>query len=412
MAEDIKVSAVEAEEPKSMAEKEETVLENAGISTKEDGMYKLDLNKINEQNQQENAVQEQSTDEIPVRDESGASEEVVEEVQAETEKPAGESDANVQETPVLEEITDEQETSNDEAPVATEQEESKVEQVEEQKEEINLPENIQDLVKFMQETGGTLDDYVRLNADYDNTDDDTLLVEYYKQTKPHLSYDEIQFLMEDEFSYDEEIDEERTIKRKNLARKEAIANAKSFLTGLKDQYYKEVKLGSKLLPEQQKAVDFFNRYNNEQKQAEELLAKQTSHFQNETNKVFNNDFKGFNFNVGNKKYRFNVSDVNKVKENQSDLLNVFNKYVNEDKLLTDAPNFHKSLFAASNPDAIANHFYEQGKADAIKQMTAEAKNINMDPRKTADGYVEAGGVKVKALSGDNSSKLKLKLKNY
>jgi hypothetical protein len=412
MAEDIKVSAVEAEEPKSMAEKEETVLENAGISTKEDGMYKLDLNKINEQNQQENAVQEQSTDEIPVRDESGASEEVVEEVQAETEKPAGESDANVQETPVLEEITDEQETSNDEAPVATEQEESKVEQVEEQKEEINLPENIQDLVKFMQETGGTLDDYVRLNADYDNADDDTLLVEYYKQTKPHLSYDEIQFLMEDEFSYDEEIDEERTIKRKNLARKEAIANAKSFLTGLKDQYYKEVKLGSKLLPEQQKAVDFFNRYNNEQKQAEELLAKQTSHFQNETNKVFNNDFKGFNFNVGNKKYRFNVSDVNKVKENQSDLLNVFNKYVNEDKLLTDAPNFHKSLFAASNPDAIANHFYEQGKADAIKQMTAEAKNINMDPRKTADGYVEAGGVKVKALSGDNSSKLKLKLKNY
>jgi hypothetical protein len=412
MAEDIKVSAVEAEEPKSMAEKEETVLENAGISTKEDGMYKLDLNKINEQNQQENAVQEQSTDEIPVRDESGASEEVVEEVQAETEEPAGESDANVQETPVLEEITDEQETSNDEAPVATEQEESKVEQVEEQKEEINLPENIQDLVKFMQETGGTLDDYVRLNADYDNTDDDTLLVEYYKQTKPHLSYDEIQFLMEDEFSYDEEIDEERTIKRKNLARKEAIANAKSFLTGLKDQYYKEVKLGSKLLPEQQKAVDFFNRYNNEQKQAEELLAKQTSHFQNETNKVFNNDFKGFNFNVGNKKYRFNVSDVNKVKENQSDLLNVFNKYVNEDKLLTDAPNFHKSLFAASNPDAIANHFYEQGKADAIKQMTAEAKNINMDPRKTADGYVEAGGVKVKALSGDNSSKLKLKLKNY
>jgi hypothetical protein len=412
MAEDIKVSAVEAEEPKSMAEKEETVLENAGISTKEDGMYKLDLNKINEQNQQDNAVQEQSADEIPVRDESGTSEEVVEEVQAETEKPTGESDANVQETPVLEEITDEQETSNDEAPVATEQEESKVEQVEEQKEEINLPENIQDLVKFMQETGGTLDDYVRLNADYDNADDDTLLVEYYKQTKPHLSYDEIQFLMEDEFSYDEEIDEERTIKRKNLARKEAIANAKSFLTGLKDQYYKEVKLGSKLLPEQQKAVDFFNRYNNEQKQAEELLAKQTSHFQNETNKVFNNDFKGFNFNVGNKKYRFNVSDVNKVKENQSDLLNVFNKYVNEDKLLTDAPNFHKSLFAASNPDAIANHFYEQGKADAIKQMTAEAKNINMDPRKTADGYVEAGGVKVKALSGDNSSKLKLKLKNY
>jgi len=171
-------------------------------------------------------------------------------------------------------------------------------------------------------------------------------------------------------------------------------------------------LGSKLAPEQQKAIDFFNRYSDEQKSAEELLQKQTSHYNSETNKVFNSEFKGFNFKVGDKRYRFNMSDINKVKENQSDLLNVFNKYVTEDKLLTNAQDFHRSLFAASNPDAIANHFYDQGKADAIKQMTAEAKNINMDPRKTADGIVEAGGVKVKALTGDNSSKLKLKLKNY
>jgi hypothetical protein len=264
----------------------------------------------------------------------------------------------------------------------------------------------------MNETGGTLDDYVRLNADYTNVDENTLLVEYYKQTKPHLSYDEIQFLMDDKFSVDEESDNEKDVKRKKLALKEEVANAKSFLTGLKDQYYKEVKLGSKLAPEQQKAVDFFNRYNKEQKSADELLQKQTKHFEQETNKVFNKDFKGFNFNIGDKKYRFNVKDVNKVKETQSDLLKVFNKYVSEDKMLTDAPGYHKSLFAASNPDSIANHFYEQGKADAIKQMSAEAKNINMNPRKTADGYVEAGGIKVKAISGDDNSKLKFKLKNY
>jgi len=419
MAEDIKVSAVEAEEPKSMAEQEETVLENSGISVKEDGMYKLDLNKINEQKQQKNAVSEQITDEVPVRNESETSGEVQkQDIKEKTEESTGEeiSNENVRdkETPILEEITDEQETSNDETAVVAEQEKSKTEPVEETevKEELNLPENIQDLIKFMEETGGSLEDYARLNADYSNVDDNTLLTEYYKQTKPHLSYDEIQFLMEDEFSFDQEIDEERTIKRKKLAHKEAVANAKDFLTGLKDQYYKEVKLGSKLAPEQQKAIDFFNRYNNEQKQAEELLQKQTSHFQNETSKVFNDDFKGFNFKVGNKKFRFNVSDVNKVKENQSDLLNVFNKYVGENKLLTDAQGFHKSLFAASNPDALANHFYEQGKADAIKQMTAEAKNINMDPRKTADGYIEAGGVKVRAVSGDSNSGLKLKLKNY
>jgi hypothetical protein len=169
-------------------------------------------------------------------------------------------------------------------------------------------------------------------------------------------------------------------------------------------------LGSKLAPEQQKAVDFFNRYNNEQKSADELLAKQTAHFEQETSKVFNDNFKGFNFTVGDKKYRFNVKDVSQVKS--QNLSNVFDKYVNENSLLNNAADFHKALFAASNSDAIANHFYEQGKADAIKQMTAEAKNINMDPRKTANGYVEAGGVKVKAISGDNNSGLKVKLKNY
>jgi hypothetical protein len=402
MAEDIKVSVVDEKTP-SAAEKEQEVLENSGVTVGDDGTYKLDLTQIN---QQEDAVQEQSTDESVLRS-SEQSEENGQEAQVELQEIQQEV-----ETPVLEEITDEQETSNDETAVAPKQEESKVEPVEKQKEEINLPENIEDLVNFMKETGGSLEDYVRLNADYSNADEKALLSEYYKRTKPHLSYDEIQFLMDDNFSYDEEIDEERDIKRKKLALKEEVANAKGFLTGLKDQYYKEVKLGSKLLPEQQKAVEFFNRYNQEQKQAEELLQKQTSHFQNETNKVFNDEFKGFNFKVGDKKYRFNVGDKNKVKETQSDLLNVFNKYVSEDNLLSDAQGFHKSLFAASNPDALANHFYEQGKADAIKQITAEAKNINMDPRKTADGYVETGGIKVRALSGDDSSKLKLKLKNY
>ena len=407
MAEEVKVSAVEAEEPKTMAEKEEAVAENAGMPITEDGVYKLDLNKFNEENQQD-AVQEQETEDGVLRG-SGENEEAGQEAEVELQ---GVREEEKVEAPIIEEVVEDEQTVDEPAPVVTE-EKPQEEIVEEKKEpEINLPENIQDLVNFMNETGGTLEDYVKLNADYTGVDDNTLLVEYYKKTKPHLSYDEIAFLMEDKFSIDEELDTDRDVKRKKLALKEEVANAKNFLTSQKDQYYKEVKLGSKLLPEQQKAIEFFNRYNDEQKSAEELLQKQTSHYNSETNKVFNSEFKGFNFKVGDKRYRFNVSDVNKVKENQSDLLNVFNKYVTEDKLLTNAQDFHKSLFAASNPDAIANHFYDQGKADAIKQMTAEAKNINMDPRKTADGVVEAGGVKVRALSGDNSSKLKLKLKNY
>ena len=402
---EIKAKVIDAEE-KSIAEQEEAVQKDSNYDV-ESGMYKVNLS---EPKTETDAVQEQETEDGVLRG-SSENEKAGQETEVELQEVQQEE---VEDAPVLEEIIDD-ETSNDEAPVVAEQKESEDKPTEEIKvetkePEVDYPENVMDLVKFMNETGGTLEDYVRLNADYSNVDQNTLLVEYYKQTKPHLSYDEIQFLMEDKFSFDEEVDEDRDIRRKKLALKEEVANAKNFLTSLKDKYYKEVKLGSKLAPEQQKAIEFFNQYTEEQKSADELLAKQTQHFEQETSKVFNDNFKGFNFAVGDKKYRFNVKDVNQVKS--QNLSNVFDKYVNENSLLDNAAGFHKALFAAQNPDAIANHFYEQGKADAIKQMTAEAKNINMDPRKTADGYVEAGGVKVKALSGDNSSKLKLKLKNY
>jgi len=388
MAEKIKAKVLE-DEIKTPAEKEKEILSGSTYDAETD-MYKVDLTKPPKQ---QDATQETET-----------------ETEAETETEQAEEEL------ILEEITDEtnntDETGVDGSAEAadTTPEQEEILQEEKTQEPVDLPENIQDLVKFMKETGGSLEDYARLNADYSNVDENTLLREYYKQTKPHLSYDEVSFLIEDSFDYDEEIDEPRDVKRKKLAHKEAVANAKDFLTGLKDQYYKEVKLGSKLLPEQQKAIEFFNRYNNEQKQADELLQKQTTHFEQETSKVFNNEFKGFNFNVGDKKYRFNVKDVNKVKS--QNISSVFDKFVNEDSLLQNSGDFHKALFAASNADSIANHFYQQGKADAVKEMTADAKNINMDPRKTSSGVVEAGGIKVRAISGDDNSGLKLKFKNY
>ena len=391
---EIKAKVLDAEEP-SIQEKEEAVQKPSSFD-EDSGMYKVNLNEPKEE---QDAVQEQETEDGVLRG-SSENEEAGQEAEVELQGVREEEEV------VLEEITDE------EVEEKVEELQEEVEEAIEESQETSqpLPENIQKVVDFMNETGGSLEDYVRLNADYSNVEDSTLLTEYYKQTKPHLSYDEIQFLMEDNFSFDEEVDEPKFIKRKKLAYKEAIAEAKSFLTGLKDKYYEEVKLGSKLLPEQQKAIDFFNRYNNEQKQADELLAKQTKHFEQETNKFFNKDFKGFNFNVGEKKYRFNVKDVSKVKP--QNLSSVFDKYVDKNQLLTNASDFHKALFAASNPDSIANHFYQQGKADAIKQMTADAKNIDMTPRKTADGFVDAGGIKVKVISGDNVSGAKLKLKNY
>lgn len=313
------------------------------------------------------------------------------------------------EAPVLEEVVEQ------EVEQPTEEVEATKEQVEQINEELDnnpgldLPENVEDLVKFMNETGGSLEDYVRLNADYSSVDDKALLKEYYKSKKKNLTDEEISFLIEDKFAFDEELDEENDVKRKKLAFKEEVGDARDFLNGLKDKYYKEVKLGSKLLPEQREAVEFFNQYNEQQKETEKLASTQKERFEQETNKVFNDEFKGFEFNVGEKKYRYNVKDVSAVREQQSDLLNVFGKYI-ENNMLTNGRDYHKSLFAAANPDAIANHFYEQGRADAIKGVTAEAKNINMDARKTANEYVDAAGVKVRVVSGDSGSKLKMKIK--
>jgi len=277
---------------------------------------------------------------------------------------------------------------------------------------MDLPENIEKLVEFMNETGGTVEDYVRLNADYSNVDSEALLREYYKSTKPHLSSEEVNFMLEDNFDYDEESDEPRDVKRKKLAYKEEVAQAKNHLETLKGKYYQELKLGSRLSKDQQKAIDFFNRETKKQEQFTEQTAKQQLHFNKETNKVFNEKFKGFDFEVGDKKYRYNVKDVQEAKKAQADVLDVFSKYISKDNLLQDAKGYHKSLFAARNADAIASHFYDQGKADAIKQITSEAKNINVDGRQTADGMVDAGGQKMKVISGDTSSSNKFRLKNY
>ena len=307
-----------------------------------------------------------------------------------------------QETPVLEEVTEEE---------VKEQTEELAEEIVEAKETGKaLPENLQKVVDFMEDTGGTLEDYVRLNQDFSSYDDMTVLREYYKQTKSHLTTDEIDFLIEDSFSYNEEEDEERDIKKKKIALKEQVANAKSHLDGQKSKYYEEVKAGSRLTPEQQKAWDFFNRYNKESKQNEKIAEKQTNTFLNKTNKVFNDSFKGFEYNVGDKKYRFNVKNANEVKTTQSDINNFVKKFLNENNEMSDAKGYHKSLFTAMNPDAIANHFYEQGKADALKDSVAKAKNINMDPRQSFSND-NTSGPKFKVLGNDNAAAFKFKIKN-
>jgi len=367
---------------------------------------KVDLskNKEEEKKEVENAVQIGETKEVSVGESSGDSKKMDEPVRVESstddtkqeeEKEKVEDKEVVVESPISE-ITDEEEV------VETKVEDTKTE-VEQPK--VDLPENIEKLVNFMKETGGTIDDYVRLNADYSKVDNDTLLKEYYKKSKPHLDLEEINFLLEDNFSYDEEIDEERDIRKKKLAYKEEVAKARNFLEETKSKYYDEIKLRPGVTQEQQKAMDFFNRHNKEQ----QMVQEQHGRFKARTKDFFNQEFKGFDFNVGEKKFRYGVKNTEDVANNQSDLTNLVGKFLDNKGEVKDYKGYHKAIYAAQNADTIANHFYEQGKADAVKDMMAKSKNITNEPRTTSAGDVYINGLKVKAISGVDSSKLKLRI---
>ena len=388
-----------------MEEQKEDVTENVtkiDLSKSEeavkDNIIKVDLKnppKPKEENEvkEDNPVDEGVVTELDNAEATEKQEEVQPEEQAQ------------EETPVLEEITEEE---------VKEQTEELADEVEEAVAEAQetgqaLPENLQKVVDFMEETGGTLEDYVKLNQDFSSYDDMTILREYYKQTKSHLDSEEIEFLIEDSFSFDEDEDEERDIKKKKIALKEQVASAKSHLDGQKSKYYEEIKAGSKLTQEQQKAVNFFNRYNKESEETQKIAEKQTNTFLNKTNQVFNDKFKGFEYNVGEKKYRFNVKNAEEVKTNQGDINNFVKKFLNENNEMSDAKGYHKSLFTAMNPDAIANHFYEQGKADAMKDSVAKAKNVSMNPRQSFSND-NTSGPKVRVLN-DDSSNFKFKIKN-
>ena len=362
----------------------------------EDGVIKVDLSELNKT--QENTAQEQEAGVVDVNESTETSEQVVEEIPQQQETVQAEQ-------PVLEEITEEE---------VAEQAEELEDQVEQALIEadagVELPENIQKVVDFMNDTGGSLEDYVKLNTDYSALNETQLLREYYENTRPHLDKEEIDFLMEDNFAYDEELDEERDIRKKKIAHKEELAKAKNHLDGLKSKYYEDIKAGSKLNPEQQKAVEFFNRYNKEQEETTKLAENQKNAFLNQTSKVFNNDFKGFDYQVGDKKYRFNVKNAEEVKTNQSDINNFVKKFLNEKNEMSDASGYHKSLFTAMNPDAVAKHFYEQGKADAIKDSMAKTKNINMDPRGVHENTTAPNGWTVRSVNGVDSSKLRVKIR--
>jgi len=377
----------------------ETADESKFESAGDDSVIKVDLSKpVEDENQEETTeAADDTADDTGVAgsDENAESTQEQEEVQPKVE---------AQEELVVEEITDEE--VQEEVEQVTEEVEEAIAEAEATGKP--LPKNIQKLVDFMEDTGGDIQDYVRLNQDYSDFDSLSLLREYYKQTKPHLDLEEINFMMEDQFAFDEELDEERDIKRKKLALKEQVAQAKNHLESVKSNYYDEIKNGSRLTKEQQKAIDFFNRYNKESEESKKVAEKRLGTFKQKTDNLFNDKFKGFEYNVGDKKYRFNVKNKESVKETQSDINNFIKKFLNEDNTISDAKGYHKSLYTAMNPDAIAQHFYEQGKADALKDSVAKSKNVSMNPRQEHGGEINTSGVKVRVV-GESSSDFKFKI---
>ena len=367
-----------------------------------DEPIKIDLSKPKTEEQDAIQTQETNDSNVVVKESKNSvdSKEVVEEI-----RPTEEV------KPVIEEIIDEKPEEEEVISIGEKMEpqaETTAEEPQTVKQDINLPENIEKVVDFMKETGGTLEDYVRLNADYSNVDSDTLLREYYKQTKSHLDSEEISFLLEDNFQFDEELDEARDIRKKKLAYKEEVAKARKHLDGLKSQYYDEIKLRPGVTQEQKKAMDFFNRYNEEQNVAEQ----QHEVFKNTTKDYFTKEFKGFDFSVGDKKFRYGVKNPSEVADNQSNISNIVKKFLNDKGDVTDVKGYHKAMYAAQNADTIAQHFYEQGKADAIRNVAAKSNNISNEARASAPSDVFVGGFKVKSISGLDSSKLKIKARKF
>ena len=375
----------------------------------ENQVIKVDLTKKPEND----AIQEQSTNEVSIRNESETSEGVQKRDELKpNEEPSGKNNNDVEEkleSPL--ELIEDENNKTDEARVDSSAEVTTT--TPEQKEILQenktqeLPDGVNKLLEFMKDTGGSIQDYARLNADYSNVDNNTLIREYYKQTKPHLDTEDVNIILED-FDYDKEVDEPKDIRKKQIAYKEEVAKAKNFLEQTKEKYYEEIKLRPSENSEQKKAIDFFNRYKQEEQNKQNIRQG----FIDKTNNYFSNEFKGFDFNLGSKKFRYAVKDPNNVAQAQQDLSEFVGTFLNKEGVMEDAAGYHKAVYAARNADTIANHFYEQGKTDAIKEQIAKTKNLTTEPRQTASGEVFVNGLKVKAISGLDSSKLKIKTRKF
>jgi len=414
MEEKVQVQAV-PDADKNPQSQETAVLEKAiesgevdkSFGLQDDGVYKVNLDEPSKPEQ--DAIQGETTDSVQDTGEQSTE-------SGETTKVALRDEPNVEEKTVEpeEEVLEESDSPlqliKDEEVEETSETVASDKENELVTEQQVLPENIDKLVKFMEDTGGTVEDYVNLNRDVSKMDNTSLLREYYQKTKPHLDAEDIDFLFNKNFAYNGDEDDPQDIKAKQLAFKEELFNAQKHFTSSKDEYYADLKLRKQndMSPEQTEAIEFYNNH----KQQQEGSKVRQEDFKKQTNKVFNDNFKGFDFNVGESKYRFKVENPDKVKEFQMNISTFIGSHLDKEGHIKDARKYHKALFTAQNADKIANHFYDQGRADAIKDSAKKAKNINMDPRSDNSSMPKTNTSGIRAISSDNNNPNKLRMKKW
>jgi len=271
-----------------------------------------------------------------------------------------------------------------------------------------LPGDVSAYFKYKKETGRGIEDFVKLNRDYSSMDSDSLLAEYYSQTDEDLDEEDIAYMIEDKFSYDEDLDDPKDIKKKELAKKKELVKAKKYFEDSKEAYKIPVESAGGLVSEDEKETyNAYKKYVQDSQSQQEENYRKSEYFQKKTEELFSDDFKGFDFVIGDKTVKFSPGDVKETKKIQSDVSNFISKYIDANGMISDPVGYHRSLAAAMNPEKMATFFYEQGKAEALLDNARKIKNIDMDTRSTPQS-ISQSGFKVVATESDSGRGLKIK----
>jgi len=271
-----------------------------------------------------------------------------------------------------------------------------------------LPEDVAAYMKYKKDTGRGFEDFIRLKKDFDTMDSDVLLKEYLTATQEGLDSDDIESLMDD-YRYDEELDDESTVKRVKITKKKVLAEAKKYFNSQKEKYKMPLESRTAFIPDEEKEVyESYKQYTQEAKTIQEENTRKRQWFDQKTNDVFNGEFKGFEFNVNDKKFTFAPGDANELKKNQATPQTFINKFLDEQGLMKDATGYHRSLSIAMNPEKFAKFFYEQGMSDATDDVTRKIKNINMSERRVPEVGKTTDGMQVKAVNPDSGRNLKIR----